>query len=130
MQHNKVAGLKLHEVSERNIDTLIEAINESPLVMISDPGTHEPSVDEIDISTDFRVEQASEVSKELLLVAFELDALVQYIYYLPHSDYYSMDEEQSSEIAVLDSQWNEYVMQVASNRFVTFKCRVDIHCSY
>jgi hypothetical protein len=127
VQNNKVAGLNLYEVSDSNMDALVKAVEEYPSVMIGDPGQYEPEVDVIDIPKEFHVEQASEVSENLLLVVYEFHAIVYYTFFLPHGEYATMSDEESGKIAILDSNWNEYVMQVETDQTVLFKCRLTFN---
>jgi hypothetical protein len=127
VQNNKVPGLDLGDVCDRNTDTLIEAVNKSPSVMIGDPGTYEPEVDVIEVPKDFHVEQASQVSKNLLLVTFEFQADVYFTFFLPRTEYYGMSDEETGQIAVLEPDWNEYVMQVEKGTPVKFKCRLTFN---
>jgi len=127
VQNDKVPGLNLENVCEQNINTLIEALNKSPSVMIGDPGTYEPEVDVIDIPREFHVAEASEVSKNLLLVVFEFNAEVYFTYFLPHSEYFTLSDEESSGITVLDADWNEHVMQVETGTTVKFTCRLTFN---
>jgi hypothetical protein len=127
VQHDKVSGLNLTTVCEENVDTLIEALNKSPSVMIDDPGQYEPEVDVIDIQRDFHVDEASELSKNLLLVVFEFHAEVYFTYFLPRSEYYPMSDDESSKIIVLDADWNDYVMRVETKRTARFTCRLTFN---
>lgn len=125
--NKKVPGLDLENVCDQNIDGLTEALNRSPSAMIGDPGQYEPEVDVIYVPKEFDIEEASEVSKDLLLVVFEFEAEVAFIYFLPNSEYFTMSEEESSNIAILEPGWNEYVMRVESMTTVRFKCRLTFN---
>jgi hypothetical protein len=62
-----------------------------------------------------------------LLVVFEFQPLVALIYFLPRSEYNPMSDERTSEIAVLDPDWNESVMRVESTTFVTVRCHLTFN---
>jgi hypothetical protein len=127
VQNKKVDGLDLQNVSELHLDALIKALNESSSVMIEDPDIYEPEVDVIDVSGEFNVEQASEVSKKILLVVYEFQAVVFFVYFVPRSEYFTMSDEEQSKLAVLDADWNESVMRVESDQTVTFRCRLTFN---
>ena len=127
VQNDKVPGLNLKDVCEQNNDALVEALNKSPSVMIGNPGVYEPEVDGVETPTEVRVVEASEVSGSLLLVVFEFHADVAFIYFLPHSEYFAMSDDESSKIAVLDAEWNEYVMRVETVTTVVFRCRLTFN---
>lgn len=57
------------------MDGLVASVNESPFLMV-DETSYEPEVDTIDLSREFQVQQASEVSPHVLLVTFEFQAIV------------------------------------------------------
>lgn len=125
VQNNKVQGLALGEVCERYMDALVTAVNEDRRVMTD--SSYDPEVDVIDLSDDYVVDQVSEVSKNVLLVEFGFSAYVSFTYFLPRSDYYTMDEKETENIAVLDPNWNEYVMQVESSAMISFSCRLTFN---
>jgi hypothetical protein len=127
VQNGKVAGLNLYEVSDRNIDALVKAVEESPSVMIDDPGTYEPDVDVIEIPKEFDVEQASEVSEKLLLVIYKFLAFVFITFFLSQGEYAMMSDEETSRIDVLEHFWNEHVMRVQTYREVQFRCRLTFN---
>jgi predicted nucleic acid-binding protein len=123
----QMRGLDLNKICEEKIDVLIEAINRSPASMIGDPGTYEPEVDTIDVPKDIDIVEASELSEDRLLVVFEFQASVAFIYFLPRSEYITMSDERTSEIAILDPDWNESVMRVEAITFVTARCRLTFN---
>jgi hypothetical protein len=127
VQNDKVAGLNLYDVSDRNIDALVKAVEESPSVMIGDPGTYEPDFDVLEIPKEFDVEQASEVSEKLLLVIYEFRAVVYYTFFLSPSEYATMSDEETSRIEVLENDWNEHVMRAETFRDVQFRCRLTFN---
>ena len=57
------------------MDGLVASVNESPFLMV-DETSYELEVDTIDLSREFQVQQASEVSPHVLLVTFEFQAIV------------------------------------------------------
>jgi hypothetical protein len=123
VQHDKVRGLNLIDACERNIDSLVKAVGEYPYLLVDDI-SYEPEVHGVDIPEGFEVKQASEVSKDVLLVTFEFMAFVSYTYFIPRSEYYLMSEERQGSISILDPEWNEWVMQVESGTLLTFSCRL------
>lgn len=127
VQNNKVPGLDLHDVSDSNVDILTKALDNSPSAMIYDPGIYEPEVDVIDIPKEFQVKQASQVSKNVLLVVFSFEANVAFTFFMDRSEYYTASDEELSRIAVLDHEWNEHVMQVESSREINFECRLTFN---
>jgi hypothetical protein len=127
VQNRKVQGLDLSKVCDENIDSLIESLNESPFVMMGDPGQYEPEVDVVDVGTEFNVTEASEVSENVLLVVFVCQAEVSFTFFLSHSEYYSMSERESRNIAVLEPNWNEHVMQVETSTSASFMCRLTFN---
>lgn len=127
VQHDKVPGLDLQEISERNMQILVEAVDDTPSVMIDDAGIYEPSVDVIEDISYFQVEQVSEIEKGILLVVYHFSATVSFTYFLPHSEYYSMPDEESAGIAILDHFWNEYVMRVEASTEIVVKCRLTFN---
>jgi hypothetical protein len=127
VQHDKVPGLNLEEVSDVNMSAIVTAIDDKPSVMIEDAGIYEPSVDVIEALSDFQVRQVSEVKADTLLVIYGFVATVYFTYFLPHSEYYSMLEEESAKIGILDHAWNESVMQVESNTEVIVSCRLTFN---
>jgi hypothetical protein len=127
IQSGKVSGLDLSKVTEEKLDTLVEALHEDPSVMIGDPGVYEPEVDVIEDVGDFTVEQASEISKDVLLVVYEFSGTVAFAYFLPRDEYYSMSDEEQSEVAILDANWNESVMHVESSKEIQFRCRLTFN---
>ncbi len=124
VQNNKVNGLNMKEVSERYMDTLVEALEESPEALIGNPEAYDPEVDVIEISDNFSVTQASEISKNLLLVVFEFQALAYFTYFLTHSEYATLSDEELGGIAVVEPNWNEHVMQVEAGETVNYTCRL------
>ena len=124
VQNGKVSGLALPDVCDQNIDAFIQAVNDNPSVLMSDSDQHEPEVDVIDSPSDFQVQEASEVSDDVLLVEFECQSTVYFIYFLDRSDYFTMSDEETNDIAVLDTEWNDHVMRVESHTTVRFKCRL------
>lgn len=127
VEAGKVAGLKLADAADEHIDSLIEALDKDPSVMIYDPSQYEPEVDVIELPHEFEVEQASEVSDDTLLVAFKFRAVVAFTYFLPKDEYITMSDEAISQIAILDRDWNEYVMQVETDSTVEFECRLTFN---
>jgi PIN domain len=126
VQHNRVPGLDLNTECEHHLDSLAEAVNKSPFVMVDD-ASYEPEVDTIEIPADFKVKQASEVSQYVLLVAFEFVGFVSFTYFIPRIEFYTLPEERQSSIAILDPDWNESVMQVESSTLITFNCRLTFN---
>lgn len=126
VQHDKVQGLNLEEVSERNVDTIVKAIDDDPSVMIDDD-SYEPSVDVIEGFSDFEAEEVSEVTEGILLVIYRCVANVLFTYFVPHGDYYSMSEQESTGIYILDPAWNEHVMWVESSRDVVIRSRLTFN---
>jgi predicted nucleic acid-binding protein len=127
IQGGKVSGLNLGKLTEEKLDILVEALHEDADVMIYDSGVYDPEVDVIEDVGDFTVEQASEISKGVLLVVYEFNGSVAFTYFLPRDEYYSMSEEQQSEVAILDATWNEYVMRVESTKEIQFRCRLTFN---
>lgn len=127
VENKKFPGLDLEVISEQNTDLIIEAINNSPSCMIGDPDSYEPEVDVVSIPKEMRVVEISEILNELLLVVFEFQAEVAFIYFLPKSDYFTMSEKESASIAIVDADWNESVMQVESTGSVDLKCRLTFN---
>lgn len=123
----KVRGLNLRSAVDDNYNSLVNALDKTPSVMIYDPGQYEPEVDVIELPDTFKVQQVSEVSEETLLVTFRFRAVVAFTYFLPRDEYITMSEEQIREIAILDRDWNEYVMQVESDTTVDFTCRLTFN---
>ncbi|MHB8486844.1 MAG: PIN domain-containing protein [Candidatus Acidiferrales bacterium] len=124
---DKVPGLNLKEATEASDDALTEAVNNSPSVMIGDPGQYEPEVDVIGDICEFDVKHASEISKDTLLIVFEFQATVAFTYFLPRDEYVTMSDDAIRGIAILDANWNEYVMQVESVCTVRFNCRLTFN---
>jgi hypothetical protein len=125
VQNNKVQGLDLAEVCERHMDALVTAVNKDQWVMTD--ASYDPEVDVIDLSDDYAVGGVSEVSGHVLLVEFGFSASVSFTYFLPISEYYTMNEKETENIAVLDPNWNESVMQVESTALISFTCRLTFN---
>jgi PIN domain len=126
VQHDKVPGLNLNDACERNMDNLVKAVDEESFLLVDDI-SYEPQVDNIDIPGAFEVNQASQVSKDVLLVAFQFEAFVTYTFFLPRNEFFLMSEEQQTSISILDAEWNEWVMQVESSTLLTFSCRLTFN---
>lgn len=127
IQNGKVKGLDLSTVTDEKLDIVVEALHEEPDIMIYDSGVYDPEVDVIEDAGDFTVEQASEISKNVLLVVYEFNASVAFTYFLPRDEYYSMSDDQQGEVAILDATWNEYVMRVESSKEIQFRCRLTFN---
>jgi PIN domain-containing protein len=126
--NKKVPGLDLEEVCEVNRDAITQAIDLSPGSMIENPGKYEPTVSDIAIPKEFKIITASELSKDILLVAFEVRVVVSFFYFLPDSEYATMAEEEAAQISILDSDWNEWgVMRVEGFREIDLKCRLTFN---
>jgi hypothetical protein len=117
---NKVEGLNLESVCEQYYDTLSETL---PSVTFGDHDEYEHEVDVIEDIRDFHVKEASEISDNVLLVLFEFRAHVSFTYFLRKSDYATTPDEAAMEIAIIDSDWNEDVMQVESTWPLRVECR-------
>lgn len=129
IDNNKVEGLGLAAVCDENMDTIIEAINNSPETMISDPGEFDPSVDVVDIPSEFKITSASEISADRLLITFEFRPSVSFLYFMNRSDYACLSDEETSGIQIVDRNWNESVMQVESTCEIDLKCRLTFDTS-
>jgi hypothetical protein len=125
--NKKVPGLDLGEVCETNTDIITEAIDQTPSSMIRNPRQYEPVVSNLAIPNEFKINTASELSKDTLFVIFEFRAAVSFYYFLPHSEYALMSERDSAQIAILDVDWNEYVMRVESAREIDLKCQLTFN---